>query len=49
MTKAGTAGFAPAWTGGGNPAALARRQFVLEQLNRPRTQAELRDRLGMSR
>lgn len=49
MTKAGTAGFAPARTGGGNPAALARRQFVLEQLNRPRTQAELRDRLGMSR
>lgn len=26
----------------------ARRQFVLDQLRRPRTQSELRERLGMS-
>ncbi|RWR27341.1 winged helix-turn-helix transcriptional regulator [Sinirhodobacter populi] len=32
-----------------NAGAGARRQLVLDQLCRPRTQTELQDRLGMSR
>ncbi len=32
-----------------NAGATARRQLVLNQLRRPRTQSELQDRLGMSR
>ncbi|NPD15010.1 winged helix-turn-helix transcriptional regulator [Xinfangfangia sp. D13-10-4-6] len=32
-----------------NAGATARRQLVLDQLRRPRTQSELQDRLGMSR